>query len=143
MDSGFNFKHEQVATKNKTFICSEDDPTQGSEVITFETPDSISSFIISAISFDDAAGGGVADDPPALVTFKPFFIQMDLPFSIRQSETLVQTITVFNYMETSQAALISVVRDEMFVIDEAIPGWDGEKSMLRVVHLLAIASIKI
>lgn len=68
---------------------------------------------------------------------------MDLPFSIRQSETLVQTITVFNYMETSQAALISVVRDEMFVIDEAIPGWDGEKSMLRVVHLLAIASIKI
>lgn len=109
----------------------EDDPTRGSEIVNFETPDSISSFVISAIAFSETAGAGVLNDPPSLTTFKPFFIQMDLPYSIKQSETLVQTINVFNYMDTSQDALMSVIRDEKFTIGNPMIGWESKKTYIE------------
>lgn len=61
------------------------------------------------------------------MTFKPFFMVMDLPFSIKQSETLVHAITVFNYMNYSQHSVVSVDRDASFLIDNSMSEWEGEK----------------
>lgn len=50
---------------------------------------------------------------------------MDLPYSIKQSETLMQLITVYNYMNNSQDALVSVDHDVKFTIEDPTLQWKG------------------
>lgn len=78
--------------------------------MTFQTPDSISSYSISGISFGPQ-GGGISDVPSTIDTFQPFHIDMQLPFSMRQSEKLHLIIEVFNYMDVSFDAAMIIFND--------------------------------
>lgn len=108
------------------------DDTQGSEIVFFTTPDSISSYVISGVSFSGSSGAGIPAEAPSMVTFLQFFLQMDLPFSMKQSETLTQPITVFNYMPQQQNALVSLDHDIKFTIEDPTLEWQG----LKVLKLL-------
>ncbi|XP_066596179.1 CD109 antigen-like isoform X2 [Prorops nasuta] len=61
-------------------------------------PDSITSWILTAFSVNDVHGLGLIEQPRKLKVFRPFFLSMDLPYSVIRGETVAIPIVVFNYM---------------------------------------------
>lgn len=91
--------------------------------------------MISGIGFSDDLGAGMSESSPSLMSFRPFFLQLDLPFSIKQSETLLQMITVFNYMDEAQNSLITISQDVKFTIDDPGLQWMGNLMNLTGFNL--------
>ncbi|XP_034936868.1 CD109 antigen-like isoform X2 [Chelonus insularis] len=67
-------------------------------------PDSITSWILSAFSIDPTYGLGLINEPRKLKVFKPFFISVDLPYSVMRGEIVAIPIVVFNYMDKDVTA---------------------------------------
>ncbi|XP_035739692.1 CD109 antigen-like isoform X1 [Vespa mandarinia] len=61
-------------------------------------PDSITSWVLTAFSLSDVHGLGLIKEPRKLKVFRPFFISMDLPYSVIRGEIVAIQIVVFNYM---------------------------------------------
>lgn len=99
------------------------DKTQGSESVLFTAPESITSYAVSGISIHETYGTGIPDAPSALRVFDSFFIMMDLPYSIKQSEILMQNVTIFNYMDTQQTGTLSITRDSRITIVDPTNKW--------------------
>lgn len=67
-----------------------------------------------------------------MITFMPFFLQMDLPFSIKKSETLTQLITVSNYLNQQQDVLLSVDQSAKFTIEDLSSEWKSLNFFLLI-----------
>ncbi|XP_074100031.1 CD109 antigen isoform X1 [Cotesia typhae] len=77
---------------------------KGEAVIRRTIPDSITSWILTAFSVDSTYGLGLIDAPRKLKVFKPFFISLDLPYSVMRGEIVAIPIVVFNYMDKDVTA---------------------------------------
>lgn len=64
-----------------------------------KVPESITSWQITAFALSREHGLGVLDQPVTLNVFKPFFMIINLPSSIKKSETAVIEVTIFNYLD--------------------------------------------
>lgn len=64
-----------------------------------KVPDTITSWVISAISIDSVTGLGLTKVPRILEVFQPFFVSLNLPYSIKRGEVLSVPAIVFNYLE--------------------------------------------
>ncbi|XP_055642240.1 thioester-containing protein 1 allele R1-like [Toxorhynchites rutilus septentrionalis] len=64
-----------------------------------DAPSEITSWKISGFSLSPDYGLGILDQPLSLKVFKPFFIMLNFPNSIKKSETAVIEVTVFNYLD--------------------------------------------
>lgn len=53
---------------------------------------------------DSITGLGIVPSPAKVTIFRPFFIQLALPYSVIRGESIAITIVVFNYMDRSQNA---------------------------------------
>ncbi|XP_015181620.1 PREDICTED: CD109 antigen-like isoform X2 [Polistes dominula] len=67
-------------------------------------PDSITSWVISAFSLSDVHGLGLINEPRKLKVFRPFFISMNLPYSVIRGEIVAIQIVVFNYFDKNVVA---------------------------------------
>ncbi|XP_062546484.1 thioester-containing protein 1 allele R1-like [Armigeres subalbatus] len=67
--------------------------------LTDTVPDSITSWEITAFSLNPQHGLGVLDEPVSLTVSKPFFIMLNVPNSIKKSETAIVKVTVFNELD--------------------------------------------
>ncbi|KAK2582524.1 hypothetical protein KPH14_004819 [Odynerus spinipes] len=67
-------------------------------------PDSITSWVLTAFSVNDVYGLGLIKEPRKLKVFRPFFISMDLPYSVIRGEIVAIQIVVFNYMNKNVVA---------------------------------------
>lgn len=65
-------------------------------------PDTITSWITSAFAMNEAEGLGVAPTTAKLEVFRPFFIRLNLPYSVKRGENLALQVLVFNYMPEAQ-----------------------------------------
>lgn len=74
--------------------------------ISDKVPASITSWQIMAFSLSPEHGLGVLEHPVTLNVFKPFFMIINLPNSIKKSETAVIEVTIFNYLD--QMAYVGV-----------------------------------
>jgi len=63
-----------------------------------EAPDTITSWVITAFSIDTFHGLGVIEQPTKLQVFRPFFIQLNLPYSVIRGEIVAIQVVLFNYM---------------------------------------------
>ncbi|TGZ53482.1 Uncharacterized protein DBV15_09937, partial [Temnothorax longispinosus] len=77
-------------------------------------PDSITSWILTAFSVNDAHGLGLIDEPRKLKVFKPFFISVDLPYSVIRGEIVGIQIVVFNYMNKDVTAEVLLTNEGQF-----------------------------
>ncbi|KAI1285562.1 Antigen -like protein [Halotydeus destructor] len=80
----------------------------GSAVFSSKAPDTITSWIISAFAMDPVTGLGIAPSSAKVTVFRPFFIQLALPYSIVRGETVAIQAIVFNYMNKAQEAEVSM-----------------------------------
>lgn len=79
-------------------------------------PDSITSWVASAFAMSSTTGMGVSPTTARLRAFQPFFVSLNLPYSVIRGEEMVLQVNVFNYLESSQDALISLqVTDSLHV----------------------------
>ncbi|XP_014214992.1 CD109 antigen-like isoform X2 [Copidosoma floridanum] len=71
---------------------------EGKTVIRRTVPDSITSWVLTGFSVDPTYGLGLMQSPRKLKVFKPFFISMNLPYSVIRGEIVAVPIVIFNYM---------------------------------------------
>ncbi|XP_015369821.1 PREDICTED: CD109 antigen-like isoform X2 [Diuraphis noxia] len=71
-------------------------------------PDTITSWVITAFSVDSLYGLGLLDSPKKLKVFRPFFISVDLPYSVRRGEYVSIPVVVFNYLNKDVTADVTL-----------------------------------
>lgn len=81
---------------------------QGRQTIHKKVPDSITSWVITGFALDPINGIGLTRQPKHLRVFKPFFVSLDLPYSVKRGEVLSVPIVVFNYMDSSTNAEVTL-----------------------------------
>lgn len=71
-------------------------------------PDTITSWIITGFSLDPISGLGLTKQPSKLQVFQPFFVSINLPYSVKRGEVLSLPIVVFNYMGSNVDADVTL-----------------------------------
>lgn len=84
-------------------------------------PDTITSWVISAFSINPTTGLGLTKSPRLLEVFQPFFVSLNLPYSIKRGEILSIPIAVFNFMDNDVDGEITIHNSdsEFNFIDES------------------------
>uniref|UniRef100_A0A1I8P930 TEP1-F n=1 Tax=Stomoxys calcitrans TaxID=35570 RepID=A0A1I8P930_STOCA len=65
--------------------------------LTLEIPDTVTSWRITAFSVNEKSGFGIVDGPTDITTIQPFFISLNLPYSIKRGEIVAIPVLVHNY----------------------------------------------
>lgn len=71
-------------------------------------PDTITSWIVTGFSIDPVTGLGLTREPSKLTVFQPFFVSLNLPYSVKRGEVVTIPCTVFNYLETDVEAELTL-----------------------------------
>ncbi|ODM93569.1 hypothetical protein Ocin01_13117 [Orchesella cincta] len=71
-------------------------------------PDTITSWVISGFSLDQVYGLGVSDIPMKLRVFRPFFLSLNIPYSIVKGEAVGIQVLVHNYMTRDVVADVTL-----------------------------------
>jgi CD109 antigen len=79
-----------------------------------KVPDSITSWVATGYALSREAGLGIAPAPIKLGVFKPFFIEMALPYSVVRGEEFLLEVTVYNYQDTDQTAVVTLEKSAEF-----------------------------
>ncbi|NWS43257.1 CD109 protein, partial [Probosciger aterrimus] len=72
-------------------------------------PDTITSWIASAFVMSENSGLGVTTAPVELEAFQPFFIFLNLPYSVIRGEQFILEVNIFNYLK--EEAEVTVILD--------------------------------
>uniref|UniRef100_A0A914N3M6 Alpha-2-macroglobulin domain-containing protein n=1 Tax=Meloidogyne incognita TaxID=6306 RepID=A0A914N3M6_MELIC len=76
--------------------------TSGEAVYETTVPDTITSWICSAFAINEENGLGLAPSQLKLRVFRPFFLRLELPYSVKRGEKMALQVLIFNYLETEQ-----------------------------------------
>lgn len=77
-----------------------------------KVPDTITSWVITAFALDPVTGLALTTEPTKLKVFQPFFVSLNLPYSIKRGEVVSIPIVVFNYMETAVNAEVTLHNED-------------------------------
>jgi CD109 antigen len=81
----------------------------GSAKITAETPDTITTWKIHAVSVSQE-GLGMCD--AELRVFQPFFVTVDLPYSVIRGEEFPVRVALYNYLDEPQEVVVDISTEE-------------------------------
>lgn len=91
-------------------------------------PDTITSWVLSAFSINEAQGLALTNEPTKIRVFRPFFIKLNLPYSIIRGETVSIQGVVFNYGKRATQARVTLEnRNGEFEFVEAANSIDDER----------------
>lgn len=71
----------------------------GEAELRLDVPDSITTWVTEAVGLSEEKGLGLANRAE-LRTFKPFFVDFTLPYSLIRGEQTKVPLTVYNYLPT-------------------------------------------
>ncbi|QQP52137.1 CD109 antigen, partial [Caligus rogercresseyi] len=102
--------------------------SEGRASIPVKAPETTNTtWIISGFALDDLHGMGITQQFGSLEVFQPFYVQVDIPPSIKLGETLSVQMVVYNYLkEDISASIVLEGREEEFVFGEADPYYSDE-----------------
>ncbi|CAD5206260.1 unnamed protein product [Bursaphelenchus okinawaensis] len=83
----------------------------GEAVYQATVPDTITSWVASAFAISDQSGLGVSPNTAKLKVFRPFFIRLNLPYSVKRGEKFALQVLVFNYLESEQDVAVTLKRN--------------------------------
>ena len=75
---------------------------KGQEVSIAQAPDSTTSYLITAVAVSDKFGLGLTNTPATLNVFKHFYVDFNVPKSIKEGETAVLEMLVVNLLDEDQ-----------------------------------------
>lgn len=104
---------------SETWLWEVIDEFNGTARIIKTVPDTITSWTLGAFSIDPVHGLALADFPRTLEVSQPFFIAMNLPYSVIRGEIISVSVIVYNYLEHDVDAEIALTNgnDEFEFID--------------------------
>ncbi|XP_022321696.2 CD109 antigen-like isoform X2 [Crassostrea virginica] len=88
--------------------------SDGQVQISTTVPDTITSWIASAFAINSASGLGIADTTAKIEAFKPFFVSLNLPYSVVRGEQLVLQANVFNYLSQDTDVVVTLEKNDDF-----------------------------
>ncbi|XP_059163141.1 C3 and PZP-like alpha-2-macroglobulin domain-containing protein 8 [Physella acuta] len=88
--------------------------SNGQGVMTLTSPDTITSWVATAFSTHPQLGLSVVKAPAKVTTFRPLFVNLDLPLSIIRNEDYCFTATVFNYYPEEVPVLLTLDQSRSF-----------------------------
>ncbi|XP_059124255.1 CD109 antigen [Peromyscus eremicus] len=71
-------------------------------------PDSITSWVASAFVISEDLGLGLTTAPAELQAFQPFFIYLNLPYSVIRGEEFALEVTIFNYLKDTTKVIVLI-----------------------------------
>ncbi|XP_014673920.1 PREDICTED: CD109 antigen-like [Priapulus caudatus] len=86
----------------------------GTTTVMATVPDTITSWLASAISMNEKHGLGITEHTTTLTAFQPFFVSLTLPYSVLRGEVLVLQATVFNYMNADTQVEVTLDHSDDF-----------------------------
>ncbi len=92
--------------------------------LSFEAPDSITTWDLRAVALSPANGLGIAE--ASLRVFQPFFLQADLPYSAIRGEEFPVKIALYNYLDTPQEIQVEIEPASWFEL------LDGTKTTVTI-----------
>ena len=75
-------------------------------------PDSITTWMLRVVGISKTKGLGVAEN--SLIVFQPFFLTIDLPYSAIRGEEFPVTVSVYNYLDTTQSVQVDIEKSGWF-----------------------------
>ncbi|EJD75505.1 A-macroglobulin complement component family protein [Loa loa] len=114
VDSAVSVKNSVTTRVRKNFpeswiwsaiLAAED---TGEAVFEAVVPDTITSWVASAFAISDETGLGVAPSTSKLTVFRPFFIRINLPYSVKRGEKFALQVLIFNYMDNEQDVTVTL-----------------------------------
>jgi CD109 antigen len=91
----------------------------GRAVISYEAPDTITTWDLRAVALSPQYGLGIAE--ASLTVFQPFFLQADLPYSAIRGEEFPIKIALYNYLDTSQDIQVEIKEADWFeLLDDSV-----------------------
>ncbi|KAL5012797.1 hypothetical protein ScPMuIL_011348 [Solemya velum] len=94
----------------------------GRTVLNATVPDTITSWIATAFAMNKDTGLGMTKSPAKLTTFRPFFVNLNLPYSVIRGEQVAIQANVFNYMATPVNVVVTLEKSDDYqniLIDNA------------------------
>ncbi|XP_045170199.2 CD109 antigen-like [Mercenaria mercenaria] len=85
-------------------------------VVTTTVPDTITSWYASAFSVNRQTGLGITSGATKFTTFRPFFINLNLPYSVVRGEEVVLQANVFNYMGQDLDVVVTLEKSDDFKV---------------------------
>lgn len=80
--------------------------------MSFKAPDSITTWRLTAFSINEKSGFGMVHQPTDIIAIKPFFITLNLPYSIKWGEIVALPVLVFNYHHKNLDSTIIMANSE-------------------------------
>ncbi|XP_031621506.1 CD109 antigen-like [Contarinia nasturtii] len=108
----------------------------GSLTLTKKVPDTITSWIISAFSINPSVGLGLTMNPKSLKVLQPFFVSLNLPYSVKRNEVVAIPAVLFNYLETDLTAELTLHNENGDF--EFVDDIEGDKTLRK--RQVAVAS---
>jgi uncharacterized protein YfaS (alpha-2-macroglobulin family) len=100
---------------------------KGEATLSLAMADSITTWRMTAMA--NAKSGAIGDTTSAMKVFKPFFIDLDLPVALIQSDEVTIPVAIYNYLPTAQTIDIQLEDKPWYTLLE------GERK--RHVHVAA------
>lgn len=91
----------------------------GTVVLSKKVPDTITSWVISGFSINPDTGLGLTKAPKTLKVYQPFFISLNLPYSVKRGEIVALPVILFNYLDVDVDAELTVHNDGQFEFVDA------------------------
>ncbi|CAC5382288.1 CD109 [Mytilus coruscus] len=88
--------------------------SDGHVTISTTVPDTITSWIASAFAVNKVSGLGIASTSAKIEAFKPFFVSLNLPYSVVRGEQVVLQANVFNYLTSDADVLVTLEKNDDF-----------------------------
>lgn len=79
-------------------------------------PDSITSWVASAFVISEDLGLGLTTAPAELQAFQPFFIYLNLPYSVIRGEEFALEVIIFNYLKEATKVIVLIEESDSFDI---------------------------
>uniref|UniRef100_A0A452U7X1 CD109 antigen n=1 Tax=Ursus maritimus TaxID=29073 RepID=A0A452U7X1_URSMA len=79
-------------------------------------PDSITSWVATAFVISEDLGLGLTSTPVELQAFQPFFIFLNLPYSVIRGEEFALEVTIFNYLKDATEVKVIIEKSDKFDI---------------------------
>ncbi|XP_075411003.1 CD109 antigen [Tenrec ecaudatus] len=79
-------------------------------------PDTITSWVATAFVISEDLGLGLTNAPVELQAFQPFFIFLNLPYSVIRGEAFALEVTIFNYLKEAMEVKVVIEESDKFEI---------------------------
>lgn len=96
--------------------------SNGKATVGVEVPDTITTWMLRAVALSKEHGLGI--DEAQLVTFQPFFLKIDLPYSSIRGEEFPVSVAIYNYLDETQEVFVEIDDTGWFDLMD-----DAEKSV--------------